>query len=90
MKSIDATDPTISVFAIRREDGKFFGGFDREKESPIIVDSVFSSKLFTNKHEVSLRPDEALVEVCIKMTEENTTVSTPFRLKRKPRTLTQE
>lgn len=77
--------PTISVFAIRKDTGVYFGGFDRESETPIFTDSIFKAKLFVNKHNVSLRPDEALVEVTIEMNESNTSVSAPFRLKRKPK-----
>ena len=75
---------TISLYAVVREsDGKYFGGFDPQKGGPVIVDSVVDAKLFVNKFEVNLRPDEKLVEVLVTLSEENITVTEPFRPRRR-------
>lgn len=74
---------TISLYAIVREDGKFFGGFDRLKGEAIIVDSAFEAKLFSNKFDVNLRPDEKMVELMATISESNTHVTAPFKPRRR-------
>lgn len=74
----------ISLYAIVRDsDGKFFGGFNPEQGGPIIVDNVIQAKLFTNKFDINLRPDEKMVEVMVTMTEANTQVTAPFKPRRR-------
>lgn len=80
--------PTITLFSVIRDDGKFFAGFDPEKQEASFVDNVFNAKLFTDKFGVSLRPSERLVEVQITMTEDNVKVSNPFRPRRRFNTQT--
>lgn len=71
---------SISLYAIvRDQDGRYFGGFNPEKGEALIVDDVLDAKLFSNKFDVKLRPDEKIVEISIDLTPENTRVSTPFR-----------
>jgi hypothetical protein len=74
---------SISLYAIVREDGKFFGGFDREKAEAIIVDTALQAKLFSNKFDVNLRPDEQMVEVMITLSSDNTHVTAPFKPRRR-------
>jgi hypothetical protein len=75
---------TISLYAIVRDsDGRFFGGFDPEKQGPIIVDDVLNAKLFTNKFDINLRPDEKMVEVVVTLSAENTQVTAPFKPRRR-------
>lgn len=71
---------SISLYAIvRDQDGRFFGGFNPEKGEPVIVDDIFSAKLFSNKFDIRIRPDEKIVEVTIDLTPQNVTISAPFR-----------
>ena len=75
---------TISLYAIVRDvDGRFFGGFDPEKGEAKIVDSVVEAKLFTNKFDINLRPDEKMVEVIVTLTPENMTLTAPFKPRRR-------
>jgi len=74
----------ISLYAIVRDaDGKYFGGFDPAKGEALIVDSVINAKLFTNKFDINLRPDEKMVEVMVTMNESNTQVTAPFKPRRR-------
>lgn len=71
---------TISLYAIVRDaDQRFFGGFDPDKGEALIVDDVTAAKLFSNKFDVKLRPDEKMVEVIVTLAPENVHVTTPFR-----------
>lgn len=75
---------TISLYAIMRDaDNKFFGGFDPSKGEAILVDSAIQAKLFSNKFDINLRPDEKMVEVLVSLTPSNTTVTTPFKPRRR-------
>lgn len=82
---LNGEKPTISVFVVRKDDNTFFGGFDREQGTPVFVESPLKAKFFHSKHNVPLRSDEALVELTITMDDSNTAISSPFRLKRKPK-----
>jgi hypothetical protein len=74
----------ISLYAIVRDaDRKYFAGFDPEQKTPILVDDVLHAKLFTNKFDIRLRPDEKMVEVVVIINEQNTQVTPPFRPRRK-------
>lgn len=75
---------SISLYAIVRDyDQKYFGGFDPEKGEPLIVDSITDAKLFSNKFDINLRPDEKIVEVLVQLKSENLSVSAPFRPRKK-------
>lgn len=75
---------TISLYAIMRDsDNKFFGGFDPSKGEAILVDTAISAKLFSNKFDINLRSDERMVEVMVNLTPENTTVTAPFKPRRR-------
>ena len=77
------TKPSIAMFAVLREDGLFFGGFDPVKREATFVDSVFTAKLFTDKFGINLRADERMVEVRITLDESNVSISNPFRPRRR-------
>lgn len=75
---------TISLYAIMRDsDSKFFGGFDPSKGEAILVENAIQAKLFSNKFDINLRPDEKMVEVLVSLTSSNTTVTTPFKPRRR-------
>lgn len=74
-----ASDRTVSLYAVVAVGGKFFAGFDTQKKTTVFTDSIMQAKLFSNKHDIKLRPGEQLVEVKLNMTHENSTVSAPFR-----------
>lgn len=68
---------------MREADQKFFGGFDPEKGEAIVVDNAINAKLFSNKFDINLRPDEKMVEVMVSLTPENTQVTAPFKPRRR-------
>lgn len=74
---------TISLYAIMRDDNRYFGGFDPTKGEAIVVENAFEAKLFSNKFDINLRPDERMVEVMITMSKENTQVTAPFKPRRR-------
>lgn len=77
-------EANITLYAVVREsDNKYFGGFDATVGAPIIVDDVLKAKLFTNKFDISLRPDEKMVEINVSLTRDAISVSAPFRPKRR-------
>lgn len=78
---------TISLYAAVREaeEGqvRYFGGFDPISASPILVEDVTRAKLFTNKFDINLRPDEKMVEVIVTLSADNTRVTAPFKPRRR-------
>lgn len=70
-------------YAVKTADDKFFAGFNTESNSPNIVSDVKSAKLFSNKFDIKLRPNESIVDVTITLTDANISVSKPFRPRRK-------
>lgn len=72
-----------NFYAVQTPDGKFFAGFNAELGKADFVDNPLDAKLFTNKYEIKLRPQEQLVEFSIDVSKENTTLSDPFRPKRR-------
>jgi hypothetical protein len=74
-----------SFYAVLNEDtNTYFGGFDSESNQPIMVEDPKAAKLFSNKNQVKLRPNEKLVELVVVLDATNTTVSAPFRPRRRP------
>jgi predicted nucleotidyltransferase len=61
----------------------YFAGFDPEANVPQMVESPLGAKLFSNKHQVKLRPNEKLVELEITLSTDNVVVSEPFRPRRR-------
>lgn len=69
----------ITLYAtIRKSDGLYFAGFDRELQEPRMTSDINQAKLVSNKFTVRLRPDEEMVEVKVHATEANSSVSRPF------------
>lgn len=86
MKPTEATNeikPTIALFVVLRDDGSYFAGFDPVLRETLSTDSVFKAKMFPSKHDVTLRPDERFQEVRITLDETNTSLSNPFRPRRR-------
>lgn len=73
-----------SFYAVLNNDTSlYFAGFDTAKEQAMYSSSPLGAKLFSNKNQVKLRPNEQLVELTISLTDENTSVSEPFRPRRR-------
>ena len=78
------THKTISLFAIFKESMQlFYGGFDPRNNKAILVENPLSAKLYTNKFDINLRPDEKMVEVQINVQPSDIVVSQPFKPKKK-------
>lgn len=86
MKPTDSPTPTITMFAILRDDGKYYGGFDVTQGVAIATENLFAAKLHTSKHDVKVLENERLVEVTIALTPDTVSVSAPFKPRpRRPR-----
>lgn len=69
----------VSLYVVKNADGTFFGGFDAEKGKANFVNDPRGAKKFTNKYDIKLRPEEALVELKIDLAKVEVAVSEPFR-----------
>jgi len=77
-------DNSHSFYAVFNEtSNEYFGGFNPDAGKAEMVTSPLGAKLFSNKHDVKLRPDEKLVELIVALSDQNTTVSEPFRPRRR-------
>lgn len=74
---------THSLYAVLNENDTYFAGFNVDKQAADYVESPLEAKLFGNKHEIKLRPNEHVVEITFTLTEENSEVSEPFRPRRR-------
>ncbi len=72
-----------NFYAIQTNEGKYFAGFDPKEGKADFVDNPLDAKLFSNKYEIKLRPQERLVEFSIDLSKENVRLSEPFRPKRR-------
>jgi len=73
-----------SFYAVLNTDtGEYFAGFNPELKKAETSKSPLGAKLFSNKNDVKLRPNENLVEVVASLTASNTEVSEPFRPRRR-------
>lgn len=72
-----------NFYAVQNSTGLFFAGFDSEQGKADFVDNPLDAKLFTNKYEIKLRPDEKLIEYSIDLSKTNVKLSEPFRPKRR-------
>lgn len=72
-----------SFYAVVNDDGKYFAGFNPTLKAAQHVASPLAAKLFTNKYEVKLRPNERLVEIKIDFATTDAEISTPFRPRRR-------
>lgn len=73
----------VSLYVVKNSQEQFFAGFDVvEKKANFVEDPIFAKK-FTNKYDIKLRPDEALVELTIDLSKIDVVKSEPFRLHRR-------
>ena len=70
-------------YAVVSPDGKFFAGFDTDQGKAAFSDDPLDAKLFTNKYEIKLRPQETLVEFTVGLSKDNTVLSNQFRPKKR-------
>lgn len=70
---------TVSLYVVKSVNGKYFAGFDASKGQANFVDNPKFGKLFTNKYDIKLRPEETLVELSIDLIKTDVTLSEPFR-----------
>lgn len=69
----------VSLYVVRTSEGKYFGGFDPAKGRANLVEDARLGKKFTNKYDIKLRPDEALVELTVDLSKADVGISEPFR-----------
>lgn len=74
---------TQHFYVVIGPDEKFFAKYNVEENRSEWVDNPLNAKMFSNKYEVKLRPQERLVEVEVKLSSSNTNLSEPFRLKKR-------
>ena len=74
---------TVKLYAVQVDETHYFAGFNPEQGAASLVDDPLKAKLFSNKYEIKLRPNEKLVELGVQLTLQNTSVSAPFRPKRR-------
>ena len=79
MTTTQESTAIVSLYVVKNGAGAFFAGFDTAKGQASFVDNPKFAKKFTNKYDVKLRPDEAIVELTIDLTKVDVTVSEPFR-----------
>jgi hypothetical protein len=73
-----------SFYAVLNQDtGEYFAGFNPEAGKAETSTTPMGAKLFSNKHDVKLRPNEALVELTVSLDASNTQVSESFRPRRR-------
>lgn len=72
-------NPTISLYAVKNSTGVYFAGYDAGKGKANFVEDAKYAKLFSNKYDIKLRPDENLVELTIDLARSSVLISEPFR-----------
>lgn len=77
---------TTSLYAVLNTTKQlYYAGFNTEKQVAEFSDCPATAKLFTNKYDIKLRPDELLVEIQVDLSAVPIVVSKPFRpARRKP------
>jgi hypothetical protein len=76
-----------SFYVVVNDDGKYFAGFNPTMKTAQHVTSPLAAKLFTNKYEVKLRPNERLVEIKVDFSAIDAEISAPFRPRRRTATV---
>lgn len=71
--------PVVSLYVVRESNGTYFAGFDPAVGKASFVSDPVSAKMFSNKYEIKLRPEETIVELKISLTPDNVKASEPFR-----------
>ena len=82
----NANGNTISLYVVKSAQGGYFAGFDTDKGRANFVDDPKNGKLFSNKYDIKLRPDENLVELTIDLSKSDVKISEPFRPHRRVKT----
>jgi hypothetical protein len=79
-RSLDARQSAVvSLYVVRAASGEYFAGFDTvQKKANFVKDPIYG-KLFSNKYDIKLRPDEMVVELTIDLARVHVSVSEPFR-----------
>lgn len=72
-------------YVVIGHDDKYFAKFNVEDNKAEWTDNPLMAKMFSNKYEIKLRPQERLVEIEVQMSSSNTSLSEPFRLKKRQR-----
>ena len=78
-------DTKVSLYVVKSSDGKYFAGFDADKGRASFVTDPRGAKKFTNKYDIKLRPEEALVELIVDLSKSAVDISEPFRPHRRTR-----
>lgn len=81
------TSASVSLYAVKTGDGTYFAGYDAAKGCASFVLDPRQGKLFSNKYDIKLRPDETLVELFIDLSATNVKISEPFRPHRRAKVL---
>lgn len=79
----------VSLYVVKNGNGGFFAGFNSAENKASFVSDPLSAKKFTNKYDVKLRPDEALVELTVDLSKVNVAISEPFRPHRRVQRVTE-
>lgn len=74
--------PTVSLYVVKGPMG-YFAGYDAIKGVANFVEEATEGKMFTNKFDIKLRPEEMLVELTVQLLPSNIIVSEPFRPQRR-------
>lgn len=78
----------VSLYVVKSANDNYFAGFDSVKgEAAFVVDPILAKK-FSNKHDIKLRPEEAIVELTFNLYDlavSDISISEPFRPRRPSR-----
>ena len=69
----------VSLYVVKTVAGTYFAGFDSSKGKASFSEDPRFAKMFTNKYDIKLRPDEMLVELSVNLENVDVAVSEPFR-----------
>jgi hypothetical protein len=78
---IDST--LVSLYVVKNPSGTYFAGFDSSKGEAHFVTDPYLAKLFSNRHDIKLRPEEMIVELTIDLARSDVKMSEPFRPQRR-------
>jgi len=70
---------TVALYVVKSVNGNYFAGFDASKGQANFVDDPRAGKVFSNKYDIKLRPDETLVELTVDLALSSVKISEPFR-----------
>jgi hypothetical protein len=73
------SDGIVSLYVVKTPNGDYFAGFDTEKGKANFETDPRKAKMFSNKYNIKLRPQEMLVELVIDLMKSDVKVSEPFR-----------